>query len=116
MMIIGYIENDELRFAFYNSGWNTYSTSSSSLPTDKWIYVVVTYDGTTADIYVDGFKQTGSWTQGNVQNLVSNSVPLYIGTQNSGSHLFKGAIDEVMIFDRALTDNEVQVLYNLDLN
>jgi len=40
------------------------------------------------------------------------STPTYIGARLAGSQLFKGAIDEVRIYNRALSQNEIQAIYN----
>ena len=42
------------------------------------------------------------------------SIPSDIGSQNSGNDTFKGSIDDVRIYNRALTEAEVKALYELE--
>ena len=68
-----------------------------------WHQVVVTWDGTLLRIYVDGRLRKLAW-----QTVVPgvNDYPLTIGNG------FEGRLDEVKIYDRALTAKEVASLYS----
>jgi hypothetical protein len=68
-----------------------------------WHQVVVTWDGTLLRIYLDGRLKRLSW-QTVVPGL--NEYPVMIGNG------FTGRLDEVKIFDRALTAEEVAALYS----
>ena len=84
--------------------WN--NTVSTPLTAGAWKHVVQTYDGTTNRIYVDGVLKasgTGAFT-----NASSN---LLIGSWNTTSEFFNGKIDEVQVYNKALTSTEVQSLY-----
>src|SRR5260221_662483 len=75
---------------------------------DQWRHVAVTYDGTAnLTIYIDGIAATiyTTYTLGGV-----NTANLLIGASGSCSGDIIGLIDEVWIFNRALTDAEVQLL------
>ncbi len=77
-----------------------------------WHQVVATVaTGSTANIYVDGtlVKQSGTVTQNNVQN----SYNLFIGARGqSGGNGFNGFIDDVRIYNRALSASEIKLFYN----
>ena len=77
-----------------------------------WHHVVGVYDGGEASIYVDGVLKSGPTTRSFANNHGVSLVGKY---KIDGDEFFNGAIDEVMIFDKALTSNEVETLYNLDL-
>ena len=68
-----------------------------------WQHVTITYDGTTARLYLNGVlvaSQAKSW------NLVLKEA--FIGGQVIGPHaLFKGVIDDVRIYSRVLSEGEV---------
>jgi PKD repeat protein len=77
----------------------------NALPLNTWSHVAGTFDGTTLALYVNGVQvasraQTGSITPG--------TGPLMIGGNAfvAGKH-FAGSIDEVRIFNRALSASEV---------
>ncbi|MEW6087619.1 MAG: LamG domain-containing protein [bacterium] len=75
---------------------------------EKWHYITGTYDGQTAKIYFDGVLQNTTIV-GN--NLPSNTRDLFIGRWYRGRY-FNGIIDDVRIYDYALSESEIQNLYN----
>jgi len=79
-------------------------------PLNQWMQVGSTYNADTKTISL--FKN-GSLvsTSNNIQELSAN-VRAYVGTYNS-SNFWTGLIDDVRIYDRALSAEEVQALYNL---
>jgi hypothetical protein len=81
--------------------------SDSSLEPNQWYHVVVTNNGTYTTFYING-KPSGGGTQ-TLGPL--NSAPLRIGASWTYPHYFNGKIDEVAIYSRVLTANEVQEHY-----
>jgi Concanavalin A-like lectin/glucanases superfamily len=73
---------------------------------NQWYSVVSTYDGTTARIYVNCVLQNSFVT--NV-NTFTNSFDLYLGHLNNPQYPYwlNGDLDEVRIYNRALTQTEV---------
>jgi hypothetical protein len=91
--------------------------SNHSMADGKWHHVAVTYNGAEEIFYVDGVPQTRtSWWQGRVP---SNSHDLTIGINlvdpnpeyNEVGASFDGLIDEPMIYNRALSTNEIKFLF-----
>jgi glucose/arabinose dehydrogenase/PKD repeat protein len=75
------------------------------LPTGAWTHLAATYDGSAIRIYVDGVLVA---TQGGVTAPPTTGNPLRIGGDTIGSdEFFDGSIDEIRIYDRALTADEV---------
>lgn len=76
---------------------------------NKWYFFAGTWDGTNIRLYVDGeLKIVDS------QDLTPyiNTVPLKIAAEGPSSSLpFNGIIDEVRIYNRALTPKEIQIHY-----
>ncbi|WP_099069053.1 DUF4347 domain-containing protein [Nostoc linckia] len=81
--------------------------------TDRWVHMVGTYDGSMLRLYVDGVQIGSSPLTGNI--LVDNN-PVTIGAAENygeGTPLgdrFNGLIDEVRIYNRALSATEVKNL------
>jgi hypothetical protein len=74
---------------------------------DKWYFIAATYDGQQGNIYVDG-KLAATSTAENVGPLPTNTWALCIGEhQEIPGRNFNGLIDEVKIYDRALSPEEV---------
>ena len=72
---------------------------------DGWIHAVWTYSGNAGrigQVYLDGVKD-GEWNK-NRPNLGNG---LIIGARNGGSQQFRGSMDEVAVWDRVLTAEEV---------
>jgi hypothetical protein len=74
----------------------------------EWHHAAGTYDGTTAWLYVDG-KLDG--TMATAGPIAKNTQKVNIGANaEQTARLWKGAIDEVRIYSRALTEPEVRYL------
>jgi len=81
---------------------------SHGYPTNEWFHVAGVYDGDSMMLYVDGELAALEVVTG---TLHTDSDPLLIGTRLSlPSSTFLGAIDEVRIYDRALTEGEIRLL------
>ena len=80
-------------------------------PTNQWIHLVGTFDGTTARIYLDNVKGTDGTTLTST-TLYSASSNLEIGGSSGLAMFTDGLIDEVAIWDVALANNERDYLYN----
>jgi hypothetical protein len=96
--------------------WTTGSVhiSSASPPTlDVWHHIAFTFDGQRARLYVDG--ATGSDPGSSPGNLGPNGSALTIGAANGGGSPFEGDLDEVAVYDRALSADEVFEHFTLGL-
>ncbi len=89
-----------------------------AIPTSDWTYITLVYDGSlTGDSnrlkgYVNGVQQTLSFPSGSIPSSFSTSGDLVIGkTDNFTDRYWKGKIDEVKIYSRALNNTEVQRQY-----
>lgn len=76
------------------------------VPANQWMSVVYIYDGTTAKLYVDCQLKISSSASG---FNFTNAYDLFLGRMNHPSYpyWFNGVMDEVRIYDRALTADEV---------
>jgi hypothetical protein len=98
-----------------NAGLRIWQTSGGpsggTTPLNAWTHYVGTYDGTTARFYQDGVQQ-GTLTQS--VSLLPPSYNMHIGAFVSGGNpvlKFNGKIDDVRIYNRALSAAEVTALY-----
>jgi hypothetical protein len=88
-------------------------TSSVTFSNGVWQHAVITWDQSAGAVkfYKNGaLAQTISTTR--PINLPTDLDDLVLGTWVSPSWYFQGAIDEVRIFNRPLTDGEVLDLFN----
>ena len=98
--------DNKVRFRL-GDGSNTTVTNPTALQVDRWYHIVATYDGTNLKIYVDSVLGHTLAASKNV-NVTAN---LKIG-EDDDSNRFMGKIDELAIWDRALTQAEVTEIYN----
>ena len=107
------LEDGRVQFWVYNSGYGFLFQSSVTVNDGLWHHVaVVRTNSTDGEIYVDG-SLVGSGT-GPVKSL--NYVPVWIGGPGfTGPFCFDGKIDDVRIYDRALSGAEVEQLYQSGL-
>ena len=108
--------HDEVQFYYHDgSSWHVYTTSNANLTAGQWYHFVVTFTfgtGTSAKCYVNNNLLSGSWTLGNGNSPVQiNTKPVTIGGLTSGERA-DGVIDNVMIFSRALSQEEIEELYD----
>ena len=91
-----------------------YVVSIDKVVDNKWHFMVATYDGQIFKLYVDGkFNAELNYTDG----MRINSDPLLIGWDQSqwlSDRFFRGKIDEVMIYNRILSPDEVEDMYDID--
>ena len=76
----------------------------SPLPLNTWSHLAATYDGARMVLYVNGTQVASRAQTGQIS---SSTDPLTIGG-NSGGENFSGSIDEVRIYNRALSASEIQ--------
>ncbi len=79
--------------------------------TGVWHYLVFNYTGSELQLFIDGELKKTSEASGTVK---SNSNDLFIGGHNS-DHVVNGVIDKVIIWDKALTETEVNSKYNANV-
>ncbi len=85
---------------------STTISSNGSFPEGTWIHVVGVFDGTNAMLYLNGVFDKSA------PSLAPNptSAGFFVGAQNATR--FNGLIDEVRLYNRALSAQEVLDIYN----
>ena len=93
--------------AYFDISDSSYVEIATSIPSGAWIHLVGTFDGSYLRIYKNGVFVTQTAQTHN--SLTSG--PFYIG--NTNNYFFNGKIDDVRIYNRALSAQEVAQLYAL---
>ena len=109
------INNSKIRCAIYAGGTLIYPEGSITLQSNTWYHLVMTYDGSRVKGYVNSVLDVDVYKTG---ALSDSDNPLFIGytTVSEEQAAFNGIIDEVKIFNRALTAKEVRLEYNTMFN
>ncbi len=83
-------------------------TSTVDWVAGRWYHVAGTYNGIEARLYVDGVLESFLQVSGDT----SSTIDINIGRDvNTEAHFLNGIVDEVEIFDRALSADEIQDIY-----
>ena len=92
-----------------NSG--TVINSNTNVIHNQWHHIVVTYNGAQLRIYQNGVLTGQANHTGTITNTITN---LQFGRQANGlgNATYRGDVDEVKLYNRALSPNEVSTLFN----
>jgi hypothetical protein len=101
--------NGEFQFYMYNGNLNFSKATTIEFLANQWYHVVATRDNDTMKIYLNSAKEG----EVNYTSPPSFYPDLYLGGHETANRwYFNGALDDLRIYDRALTDAEIQEIYN----
>jgi hypothetical protein len=106
--MLGHTNNgtNRLRFRLKTNGvTTTLIASTGELPLNTWYHATATYDGTRMRLYLNGVEVGFVAKTGAV--AMNATVPLNLGRNPDGSNYMHGALDDVRIYNRALTPTEI---------
>lgn len=99
-------------FNFYvrtSSGYGTPATTGTGFFNGNWRHVAGTYDGANLKLYLDGAQVNSVSRTG---NLITATGELYLSrSYNTLQNFFNGELDEVAIWDSALSSCDVKGIY-----
>jgi hypothetical protein len=87
------------------SGSDLETTGPSALSANAWVHLAATYDGANLRLYVNGVQVSSRAVSGALETSAS---PLRIGGNAVWTEFFGGLIDDVRVYNRALSATEVQ--------
>ena len=91
--------------AFYDGSVWRNSKIKSNLLANTWYHIAASYNGTDLKIYLNGKLEDSN----SFRNPIFNTKNLTIGSgENPSLTAFKGVVDEVKIWNRDLTENEIK--------
>lgn len=98
------------QFTIHREGKDQSILTSSPLPTGKWVHVAVTIAGDTGTLYLDG-KPAGTNKEMTYNPRELKTSEAWLGRSRFASDpYFKGSLDEVRIYDKALSAAEIAAL------
>jgi hypothetical protein len=129
---LGLFSGNRIQFNYWEgTGVNNQYQINTVITQNFWHNIIVTYNYTNFEIkfYLDGVHVNGNWYQNNIPdkkvpkissnklsigaNLVAHSVASCSNVEvRKPISLFNGIIDDIRIYNRALSDSEIQSLYN----
>jgi hypothetical protein len=99
-----------------NIGGNNFSPAVPNNNINEWYNIIATYDGSMVRCFINGVCMDSIGISGNLQ---TSTIPLRFGRRGGGPSFdcwFTGLLDDIGIWNRALTQCEIQDLYNAELN
>lgn len=81
---------------------------TTNIPVNQWVHLAVTYDGTTAKVYMNGVLENSA-----ARTVTSEASGIIIGASKTFGNLWKGWIDDTQVFNRALSSTEISDQYEL---
>ncbi len=98
-IVLGLTGGDGVHFYVDVGGDRNLSVPDAGVQTDEWQHVAGTYDGAMSRAFLNG-ELIGEMA---VQNpIITNTNPATVGGRT-----FRGAVDELHVYDRALTQEEI---------
>lgn len=104
------LNNDKVRWHLGSGGSEGMFDTQTSVPANKWSFIVAQWKDGVMNVYINGIKDqnSASWASG----LVANSYYHYIGMNDYINFYFNGNIDDMRIYNRALPADEIKELYH----
>jgi glucose/arabinose dehydrogenase/PKD repeat protein len=88
------------------------TAEGTALPANVWTHVAGTYDGSVLRLFVNGVQAASATISGTIS---VSTGPLRIGGNSMWGEFFQGRIDDVRVYNRALTQGEIQSDMNTPL-
>ncbi|MDD4062227.1 MAG: LamG domain-containing protein [Candidatus Pacebacteria bacterium] len=115
------LEGYQVYYSSHNNGTidmmasDGYYKRHTVLQDNNWHHYMMTWSGTTLSLYIDGQYINGSYS-GTPKAVVAGDDDLWIGKRDQANVDYtNGLIDDVRIYNRALTEDEIKFLYQRGL-
>ncbi|MBD0823966.1 LamG-like jellyroll fold domain-containing protein [Aestuariibaculum marinum] len=111
------VNGGTVKFSWYGSNGSV--SSSHPITTQRWYHIAVTFNGSDYILYVDGL-QVGS-ASGNAPSQTPNNIEAILGAMDQSpsevpTNYFNGWIDEVRIWNKALTPEHIRQMMNQEID
>ncbi len=110
--LLGTRNNTKFSFALSTTDSNTltYLVDNTDFNLDQWYYVAATYDGNIMRLYIDGIEKTTALKTGDINYPPSGWFQIGSFKDDNENFRYDGDIDEVTIWERALSASEILAL------
>jgi len=104
---------DEIRF-YWGRDIDYRTTTDINFVADTWYHITIIFNDNTNIISVYSNATLKTLNDNNTYNIhsITNTEPLILGVFNNSTNYLNGYLDEVRIFDYALTQSEIQDYMN----
>ncbi len=92
---------------YWQGGVQRLSSTTSSIPSSSWSHVALTYENGFTRLYINGLLAAGSA----VHSETFNNALAFGYTNAPSNSRFKGSLDEISLYNRALSQEEIAAVY-----
>jgi hypothetical protein len=114
---VSYIDALGSALCIFNSSGalNSCSGLGNPISINNWINIIYTFDGVNANTYINGILSS---TTSSNNTIFSNIYDLKFGRRHTSGlpYFFNGKIDDIGIWNRALTPSEITSLYQAEVS
>jgi len=93
---------------------SNYIQSENTAVPGEWQHIIATFNGTDRNLYINNNKINDSTISS--FSVAENNSDLYIGQEATGIKKYNGIIDDVRIYNRVISENEIMSLYIGNIN
>ena len=106
-----YFKDNSIRYGYHDGQWNAIEPFSWVPETNKWYHLSLVRNLDMFHVYINGILvRSGALLIGG--NIVSPSAKLTIGYFKKENQGFNGKIDEIRLYNRSLSEDEIKEIYN----
>lgn len=107
--LLGIDTSGNIRFYLDSTGTGQTSLlSSNKVSANSWSHIAATWDGSIMRVFLNGIADTNTATF--TSTIFKSNFPVYLG-KHDGGNPFNGTIDDVRIYNRALSPEEIRAAY-----
>ena len=100
----------KLQFDLLLGGTAKTVTGATTIPLNEWKHLAARYNGSELRIFIDGTIETAATAA--TASLAATTAALWMGYYDAANHHLNGYLDDVSIYDTALSDAEITKLSN----
>jgi len=94
---------------YYSAAFHDAAAGSTALTLSAWNHVMCTYDGANIKTYLNGSLVD---TTAETGSITAASSILYMGENSSGAQRLTGQLDDLRVYNNALTSSQIKTLMN----
>jgi hypothetical protein len=102
---------DDVPTFVVNTGGNVLAIATTNLATGTWYHLAGIYDGANVKIYVNGVEEDSTADTGNI-NSTTAPIRIGMGSGTPPEEPMDGTIDDVRIYDRGLSPDEILTIFS----